>query len=119
MNSVGKNEGLIDYMASKKLYLLSGVLNRVVIFEEQGMPCIELYFTLIAKKDRLKIRFNNISEYSFYYRDDCYFYNIERCKFFKNRDTFYLSLDPYDDKEEINDNDQDFILCREIEGFLA
>lgn len=116
MNIIGKNEQLFNYMSLKNIYLISSVLKRIEIFEDEYILCIELHFKI--REYIFKIKFINILEYSFYYREDHNFYNVENCKFFKKGEVFYISLDPYDEKEEINSNDQDFILCKEIEGFI-
>lgn len=117
MNFIGKNEEVFKYMNIKKLYIINSELNNINIFEEEHKLYIELLFTLSPRNEAMKIRFSTILEYSFYYKENYSFYNVERCKFFKNGDIFYISLDPYDEKTEINERDQDFILCKEIEGW--
>ena len=52
------------------------------------------------------------------YNDDYYFYNVELLKFFEGDDgLFYISFDPSDEVEIISDEDQDFILCRELSAY--
>jgi len=118
MSTIGKNDELLKYLSLHKLYILDSELFKIDIFEKGNTPSIELYFKLSNKSKLLKVKFTNVKEYSFYYRSDHYFYNVERCKFFKKDDLFYLSVDPYNEAEEINDEDQDFILCNEIEGYI-
>ena len=118
MNTIGRNEELFDYMSLNKLYLTSSVLLKIDIFEERRTPSIELHFKLSIGGGLLKIRFTNVMEYSFYYKMGYSFYNVERCKFFKKGDSFYISLDPYDEWANIDENDQDFILCSAIEGYM-
>jgi hypothetical protein len=119
MNTIGKNEGLFNYMSINKLYILDSFLFRIDIFEENDAPTIELHFKLSPNNELLKVRFMGVLEYGFYYKSNYSFYVVERCKFFKKGDVFYVSLDPYDEMEEFNENDQDFILCNEIEGYLS
>ena len=66
----------------------------------------------------LKLKFLDIKEYGFYYDHTRIFYNVEDFKLLRKDDLFYLSLDPYlEDRESISENDNDFVLAREIEGF--
>ncbi len=118
MNVVGKNEELLEYLSSKNFHILSSVLSRIDIFADSFKLTIDLHFKL-EHDHALKIRFTDILEYGFYHNKSCYFYNVERCKFFKKGDTFYISLDPADEFEVIQENDQDFILCRDVEGYMA
>ena len=116
MNIVGKNEKLLEYLSSSNFYILSSIISRIDIFAEAQKPTIDLYFR--SNHDQVfKIRFTDILEYGFYHKEGYYFYNVERYKFFKKGDSFYISLDPADEYEVIQENDQDFILCREILGW--
>ena len=66
----------------------------------------------------LKIKFTQVLEYCFYYEKSRSFYNVERCKFFKKGELFYISLDPVNEVEEIDERDQDIIMCKQIEGYM-
>ena len=117
MNTIGKNEELFNYLSIKKLYILDSLLSKTEIYESQFITCVDLHFKLIRNNYLLKIKCSNVIEYSFYYRIHKPIY-VERYKFFKKDDLFYLCLDPYNEGEEINENDQDFILCKEVEGYV-
>ena len=118
MELIGKDEELIDAF-SKRLNILSGQLQKVSIYSSNYILCIDLDITLQYPEEKnCVLRFIDIQEYSFYHNSDHYFYNIERFKFFKNGDFFYISLDPYDEGSNVDENDQDFIVCRGVEGYF-
>jgi len=118
MNTIGKNEDLFTYMSIKKLYILDSILLRMEICDYENGPFAELDFELTHGNCLFKLKCSNIVAYSFYFRIHKPVYT-EKCKFFKKDELFYLCLDPYDELAEINENDQDFILCKEIEGFVS
>jgi len=118
MNTIGKNGELLNQMSLKKLYILDSILKKIKIYESQYITCVDLLFELTHSNNLLKIKCSNIVEYSFYYRIHKPIY-VERCKLFKIDDLFYVCLDPYNEADDINENDQDFILCNEIEGYLS
>jgi hypothetical protein len=119
MNAIGKNEELLKNIVLKKLYLISSTLLDVKIFTEDYKVVIELGFKLLSGGEIMRIKFVDVSEYLFYYRNNYGFYDVATCKFFKKDDLYYLSLDPYDETLEMHPEDQDFILCKEIEGFIS
>ena len=82
---------------------------------------IRLHFRLLYSgvNNTVMLRFSGIREYSFYYHHRGNFYNVERYKLLKMKDGFYISLDPFDETGIVSPQDQDFILCEKIEGFLV
>jgi hypothetical protein len=117
MELIGKDEQIIDTF-SKQLTILSGQLEKVSIYQVNYTLIIDLEIKLLYSNKDCKLRFIDIKEYYFYYNSDHYFYNIECFKLFRSEDFFYISLDPADESSTINENDQDFILSRSIEGYL-
>ena len=51
-----------------------------------------------------------------FYTSDHYFYYIERYKFFKCDNGFYISFDPVNESSTIEPDDNDFILCSDVKG---
>jgi len=116
MDTLLKDDDLFYYLQSKKIYLVSSSLLKINIFQEEDCLFIELHFKINPSGKLLKIKFIDIIEYSFYYKNNFYFYNVAYCKFFKKGNTVYISLDPFDEEETIHKNDQDFILCKNVVG---
>lgn len=117
MNEIGKNNSLLSKLSGENC-LLDAKIERLVIYNGVRL-IIEITFKMRPKSDfdRVLIRFIDVFEYSFYYNSDYIFYNIERYKFFsKNKNNFYLSLDPFDETSEISDKDQDYIFAKEVVG---
>jgi len=74
---------------------------------------------LYTKADKeLKLQFQNVSQYCMFYTSGHYFYYIERYKFFKCDIGFYISFDPVDENSTIDADDNDFILCLDVEGYF-
>lgn len=118
MNAIGKNDELLNYMSINKLYILDSILLKTEIYESENIAFVDLHFKLNRNNDLLKIKCSNVVEYSLYYKTHKPIY-VERYKLFKKDDLFYVCLDPYDEGGEINENDQDFILCNDIEGYVT
>lgn len=118
MELISSNEKLIDVLSSQ-FTILSGSLEKVCIYQNDLVLCIDLYINLqYSDRNNCVLKFIDVKEYAFYHNSDTIFYNIERFKLFKSEDLYYISLDPYDEGPNINENDQDFILSGAIEGYL-
>ncbi|NML37458.1 hypothetical protein HHL17_09665 [Chitinophaga sp. G-6-1-13] len=117
---IGRNEILIDYF-SEKVNLLSAEMYRIDIHHDtHSEVCIDLYFKLVYADGHnlIRISFKEIEEFSFYHCKKNYFYYVERYTFFKRKDYFYLCLDPSEEAEVISEDDQNFVLGGEVEGYL-
>lgn len=120
MEYIGKDEALLGTL-SGDLSLLSSKLSGIhVSRNDESEVVIELYLELLyaKQKNSLKLVFKIIKEFSFYYNQNYNFYNVERYKFFKEGEDFYISLDPNNEDDTISSEDQDFILSKHVEGFL-
>lgn len=120
MKHIGNGEKLIDFL-SDEYSLLSSRISRIDIFSHEEYLMIEIYIDLLYSKNEktLKIKFIDIEMYSFFYCSDYYFYTVENYKLFATKKGFYVSFDPHDDGETISPEDQDFIACKAIEGYLT
>jgi len=122
MEYIGKNEELIKQSISDGYYILDSEITRFDIYHKDHQLYIDVYFSLPFhrfKADKnLKLHFIGVTEYDFYWNDKFNFYTVDRYKFFRSENSFYLSLDPYDEAETVLDEDHDFIFCKEVEGYL-
>jgi hypothetical protein len=117
MKEIGKNNKLLSKLTGENC-LLDTKIEHLSIFAADNL-IIEITFLMRPKSDfeRVTIRFSGVLEYSFYYNTDYIFYNVERYKFFlDNNNNFYLSLDPFNEAVEISDQDQDYIIAKEVVG---
>jgi hypothetical protein len=117
MKKIGNGETLINFFTEERS-LVSSKVYRIDIFLKDEDLSIDLYLELLGSKNRVKISFCGIKEYSFYHHSDYIFYNIETVKFFKSSEGIYISLDPIDERECISDEDKDYIFSNEVEGFI-
>lgn len=119
MEFIGKQENIVDKLQSE-LTLLSSRIERVNIYVNDHILCIDIDVELAYKKNGNKIllKFIDVLEYSFFYRSHRYFYNVEIFKLFKTDNYFYVSFDPLDESENISEDDQDYIKAKNIEGYF-
>ncbi len=122
MNCIGVNEALIELLGSD-FNLLSSKMYKIEIQESDVESLlVNLYFKLLyAKEGKLiMLRFSEIEEFSFYHNRSHYFYNVESYKLLKIESGFYISLDPFMENniDKVSSNDQDFIMCGRMEGFI-
>lgn len=63
-----------------------------------------------AENRTVKLIFDRVIEYGFYYSKEYVFYNVESLKLLVTKDgAFYISLDPDEALSECSDKDQDFV----------
>ncbi|MBC9914020.1 hypothetical protein [Chitinophaga varians] len=117
---IGRNEVLMNYF-SEKVNLLSAEMYKIDIHNcTESEVAIDLYFKLLYadKHHLIRISFKEIEEFSFYHGKKNYFYYVERYTFFRHKDYFYLCLDPSEEAEVISEDDQNFVLAKEVEGYV-
>lgn len=113
-----KNEGadVLNFLSEERS-LTSSTLYKIDIYLENKSLLLDLYFEF-PSMERIRLRFSEIKEYSFYYNSAYVFYNAEIVKFFKSDESFYISLDPVDESENISPDDNDYILSSKVESVL-
>jgi hypothetical protein len=119
MKQIASDAELVDVLVGHNS-ILDAVMTYLSIYEEHDQLTVCMEFEMRPKSDFEKIRLKmlGVSEYSFYYKDDNVFYNVERIKFFVTREgKFYLSLDPVDDSDDVSDEDQDFVFGEHVVAF--
>jgi hypothetical protein len=122
MEFINKNDELLNQSIPRGYYILDSTIKRFDIYFENEQLYIDVYFSLPYhrfKADKnLKLCFIGVTEYELYWNDQYHFYTIERFKFLKTEKGYYISFDPYDESEEISEEDHDIILCKEVEGYF-
>lgn len=109
---------MINYL-SGNLTLLDATINKFEIQELDHVLQISIKFHL-SRRTKADITvlliFKDVVEYGFYHNNKHNFYNVEELKFFETEGKFYFSGDPYHTKG-ISENDNDFVLSKELEGY--
>jgi hypothetical protein len=80
---------------------------------------IELLLELKPDNLYLKMAFEEVMEYSFYWNSTYTFYIIDSYKLFANNNIIYISLDPDDCEEFRSVNDQDYILSNSMKLYIS
>lgn len=117
MQLLAKNQDAIRLATSSETLLNSTVEGFAIHSESDGLV-IEVTFWLQHSKqvDRLLLRFKPVTAYGFAYSDTVAFYNVESFKFLCVADSYYLSLDPFDENEQADERDNDTIWAK---GLIA
>ena len=119
MNEIYKNEALIE-LTNGTYYIHDSTVSRFDIYEQNHQLCIDVYFNSgnikYNNERQLKIHFEDIIKYQFLYNNNHNFYNVESYKFFKSEMGFYISLDPFNESKDVSEDDEDLILCKNMEG---
>jgi len=121
METIYKNEELLQ-LTKGNYYIHDSVVSRFDIYMQNYQLSIDVYFNSgnvrYKNEKQLKIHFSDIIRYQFIYNTNYYFYNVESYKFFKSENGYYMSLDPFNELEEVSEEDEDLILCKNIEGYF-
>lgn len=105
---------------SESFTILSAKICDIRIYSNKEFLVIDILFELIYPKYKYFIlKFIDVKKFSFSWSDDYIFYNVESFKLFKQNDYYHISLDPYNEYENISDNDRDFILSKKIQGYYS
>ncbi|WP_342084780.1 hypothetical protein [Dyadobacter sp. OTU695] len=120
MNIVAEGKDAIDFFSDDES-LVSGELNRISVYRENDRLLLDLEITLLYSKKfkNVVLRFTDVIEYSFYYKNHHAFYYIENYKFFADAEQIYISLDPADGPEHgIDFDDNDFVIAKNLEVYV-
>jgi hypothetical protein len=98
-------------------------ISKIFIRKEEDSLDIDITFLLASWRSdivkTLTVRFKQVSEYEFYWNDKIEFYTVSHYVFEKADDHYYISLDPYNDLNGRHEEDQDIVLCKDIEVFIT
>ena len=117
MTSIGKNEVLFEYFTQTATFIISSTILEVDLIKEGFFQVVEVTLELISSEIKLKLRFTGVNSFKFAYEEYLNFF-VERCKFFFMGDSVYISLDPFSEDEEIEMRDNQWILAKNVEGFI-
>jgi hypothetical protein len=116
MNFIAENNQVLEVLSNNES-LISSELKKISIYYQDNGLVIDLNISLIYSKKmkNILLQFIEVSEYSLKYTLDNFFYNIEEYKFYEEKGTFYISLDPnYSVNIERDKNDNDYIVSSKI-----
>jgi hypothetical protein len=119
MNLIAIDDKILELLGYENS-LLDSVVEKIEISNENDTLQIKVYFKLIrdaAKYKNICLEFYDVLEYSFYHNSDYVFCNVARLKFFKHSSIYYISIDPFDEADEISIEDQDFIKAKSIKCY--
>ncbi|MEO6284514.1 MAG: hypothetical protein ABIN80_07830 [Dyadobacter sp.] len=120
MNLITEGGGAIEFFSDSES-LISGELKRFSVYRQNERLLLDLDITLLYSKKfkDVTLRFIDVLEYSFYYKNHNSFYYIEDYKFFVTAEQAYISLDPVDGSgNEIDPNDNDFVIAKELKVYV-
>ena len=120
MEHLGEDKALYE-MLTTRISILSAQIISISFFLKNYQLQIETDIKLSTRKkdECLKLIFLDIKEYGFYHNSNHIFYNIEDYKLLRKGDLYYISFDPeVSEMAIVSENDNDFILCGSIQGFL-
>ncbi|WP_101688329.1 hypothetical protein [Dysgonomonas massiliensis] len=97
------------------IYLRDSSLESIFIYKEDYILYIDIVFKVVSKTTTfLKLRCIDVVKYNILWDSDYSFYDVSHYKLLKDNELFYLSLDPYEESDEISELDNDFLLCRQM-----
>jgi hypothetical protein len=120
MNLLAEGQKAIDFLTDNES-LISGKLEKISIYIEENRLFIDLEIILLYSKKykNVKLRFQDVQEYSLYYNIRSNFYYIEDYKLFLTSEQVYISLDPADASSiEIDNNDNDFVIAKGLKIYV-
>jgi len=109
------NENIFDILVGENCLLDTSLL-KIEIYEQEYVKVVGLELKMRAKSDFdiIRLEFSGVEEYCFYSSGD-YGNCVESLKFFKIKSgLYYISLDPFDESVEINEQDQYFIISTSV-----
>lgn len=121
MKQIGTDLALIKALKENNALLDAKMIDMNFSTEDNGNAIVQLDFEPRpgSYKEKLRLEFRGIKEFAFYYDETIAFYYLERYKLFPTNDgDYYLSMDPYDEEENISQEDQGIIRAKKIEGIL-
>jgi len=120
MKLIGYNSDIINYLVND-LTLLNATMKSYKTHKVEGIPAVSILFELAYTEADVMLIFTNIFKNGFDENPAAEPYQIDSCKFYHIGSKIYFSADP-DESEDgydgISEDDNDFILCGGVEGYL-
>ncbi|WP_437922445.1 hypothetical protein [Sphingobacterium sp. LRF_L2] len=119
MKFLGKDNILFEQLTQELSILSSQIIGFNIKTKDYSFT-IEVEIKLLYSKGNcLKLVFSKIKEYAFYNNSSNDVYYIEDYKLMQKNNLYYISFDPdANDLADISDDDNDFILCENMEGYI-
>lgn len=119
MSYIASNERLITHLSGN-----GGVRDFMVyqfrVFENDNQHLIADVYLKVQHKgmlNHIKLRFMDIREYQFHYKDPNYLYYIRVFTYLKEKGLFYFGFDTVGEQSQTEPASGNFIFARAIEGF--
>lgn len=118
MELLAENEKAILLLVDRMNLISSSITAFQINYSAEGLT-IDVHIRLAHLVDisRVLLRFGVVTEYQFCWDSSHHFYNITFCKMFVNECGYYCSFDPFDESDQINDRDNDFITAKSIQVY--
>lgn len=118
MKLLAENDKVLTFLVNNQR-LISSTMNSLFIKVDNEGVIVEITFSLMysSQVSKLMLVFENVLEYAFNYSSSYAFYNVESYKLLAVQQGYYLSLDPYDESEKVNENDNDFIIASRVKAY--
>jgi len=119
MELLAENDKAILLLTDRMSLISSSITAFQINYSGEDL-IVDVYITLTHSVDLPKVllRFVGVTEYQFYWDSSHYFYNITFCKLFDNETGYYCSFDPFDESEQINDQDNDYVKAKAIQVYI-
>lgn len=120
MKFIGHDSDIINYLVND-LSLLNAVIKNFKKHDIEGSPAISILFELAYTEADVMLIFRDVFTNGFTGNPAAEPYQIDSCKFYHIGSKIYFSADP-DESEDgydgISEDDNDFILCKSVEGYI-
>jgi hypothetical protein len=120
MKFIGNDSDIINYLVND-LTLLNSTIKSFKKHVFDGLPTISILFELAYTEADVMLTFKDVFTNGFTGNPAAEPYQIDSCKFYHIGSKIYFSADP-DESEDgydgISEDDNDFILCRSVEGYI-
>lgn len=105
---------------TENLSLYDSKINKISIYNLENIIQAEILIKASYPYNTfVKIIFKNVTFYSLYWDDNFLFYTIDSYKLLASENEIYCSLDPYDYRSIIHDEDRDVIRSTSIEVYYS
>lgn len=119
MKSIGTNQQIFDYLSAHKLWIGDSTIQQINITRDEYYIKVEITLKLKRREKLLRLCFEKAKSFYFNSDDDFMLQEVAHCKFFISGGTVYLSLDPYNEDEVIDDRDNDVVQSPIVNGFIS
>ena len=118
MRLLAENHAVLSLVAGKETLLNASLESVLIKYEENGLVLkLTLLLRHSASVSKLLLCFEQVSAYALAYSMEVSFYNVVSYKFSPIEKGYYLSLDPYDETQGVDEKDNDFIVATRIKAY--